>query len=143
MKTKLTSNLILALLISAVFLFICTAWAQETGFRRGAASNQPVDMSLTSIAGQDRVVMLEGKTYLNGYAGYGQPRRGGRGGMGGGRRRGPHRIDNGWTSRCRSRRCLIPPRRRSSSPGRRGGTWSGSSSGCRPPSPQNPCSPFP
>jgi DUF1680 family protein len=89
MKTKLSSPLMLALLVCVVFVLVCTAFAQNTGYggynRRGAASNQPVDMSLTSIAGQDRVVMLEGKTYLNGYAGYGPPRQQGRGGR---RRRG-------------------------------------------------------
>jgi hypothetical protein len=39
---------------------------------------------LTAIAGVDRVVMLKGKTYLNGWAGYGSPRPA-RGGGGGGR----------------------------------------------------------
>src|SRR6185295_12462366 len=36
--------------------------------------------SLNAIAGVDRVVMLKGKTYLNGWVGYGQPVRAGRGG---------------------------------------------------------------
>ena len=37
-------------------------------------------LPLTSAAGVDRVVMLKGKTYLNGWAGYGEPPRPGRGG---------------------------------------------------------------
>src|SRR5947207_9081908 len=37
---------------------------------------------LAAIAGIDRVVMLRGKTYLNGWAGYGEPPRRGRGGRG-------------------------------------------------------------
>ncbi|MEJ2646877.1 MAG: hypothetical protein P8016_00550 [Sedimentisphaerales bacterium] len=88
MKIKLSSPLTLCVLVCAVFVLFCTALAQDTGFggynRRGAAFDQPVDTSLTAIAGQDRVVMLEGKTYLNGYAGYGPPRQRNRGG----RRRG-------------------------------------------------------
>jgi len=36
-------------------------------------------LPLTAIAGVDRVVMTRGKTYLNGWAGYGQPPRRGRG----------------------------------------------------------------
>ncbi|MGE5836121.1 MAG: glycoside hydrolase family 127 protein [Acidobacteriota bacterium] len=39
-------------------------------------------LPLTSVAGVDRVVMLKGKTYLNGWVGYGQPPRPGRGGRG-------------------------------------------------------------
>src|SRR5262245_1819391 len=37
---------------------------------------------LNAVAGVDRVVMLQGKTYLRGWAGYGQPPRAGRGGGG-------------------------------------------------------------
>ncbi|MBN2590277.1 MAG: glycoside hydrolase family 127 protein [Sedimentisphaerales bacterium] len=83
MKKRFSSHLILILLFCAMSILVCSALAQNAGFggtRRGAAAtNQLVDMSLTAIAGPDRVVMLEGKTYLNGYAGYGQPnqRRGG------------------------------------------------------------------
>src|SRR5262245_35237374 len=40
---------------------------------------------LNAIAGIDRVVMKNGKTYLNGWAGYGAPPRPGRQGGGGGR----------------------------------------------------------
>src|SRR5262245_7655367 len=35
---------------------------------------------LNAVAGVDRVVMLKGKSYLNGWVGYGQPPRSGRGG---------------------------------------------------------------
>jgi len=41
-----------------------------------AVQSQP----LNSLAGVDRVVMLKGRTYLNGWVGYGQPPRPGRGG---------------------------------------------------------------
>ena len=75
MKKKILSPYIWILLICAVPAFV---WgAGFGGFTRGNAFNQPVDISLTSIAGPDRVVMLEGKTYLNGYAGYNQPGRSG------------------------------------------------------------------
>jgi len=40
------------------------------------------DAALTSIAGVDRVAVLPGKTYLLGYAGYGEPPRPARGGRG-------------------------------------------------------------
>jgi uncharacterized protein len=40
------------------------------------------DAALTAIAGVDRVAILPGKTYLIGYAGYGDPPRPGRGGRG-------------------------------------------------------------
>lgn len=89
MKKRLSSHFILLLLFSSMFVFVCSTLAQNAGFggtRRGTtAANQPIDMSLTAIAGIDRVVMLEGKTYLNGYAGYGQPGQRGGNGM---RRRG-------------------------------------------------------
>jgi DUF1680 family protein len=39
-------------------------------------------LPLAAVAGIDRVVMLKGKTYLNGWAGYGEPPRRGRGGRG-------------------------------------------------------------
>jgi DUF1680 family protein len=81
MKKKISLSFIWILVIGAMLALVCTSLAQEAGFGRGNAPAQPADMSLTSIAGPDRVVMLEGKTYLNGYAGYGQPRpRGGGGG---------------------------------------------------------------
>ena len=76
MKTKLSSVIMPVLSVCAVFVLVCTGLAQNTGFsgfRGGGGFNQPVDNSLTAIAGQDRVVMQNGKTYLNGYAGYGQP----------------------------------------------------------------------
>src|SRR4051812_30362818 len=40
-------------------------------------------LPLTALAGVDRVVMNHGKTYLNGWAGYGAPPRPGRQGGGG------------------------------------------------------------
>ena len=81
---SLFAGIFLTAIISAL---VFTAIAQDSGIgnRRGNVSNQPVDMSLTAVAGPDRVVMLEGKTYLNGYAGYGQPGQRGGNGM---RRRG-------------------------------------------------------
>jgi hypothetical protein len=43
----------------------------------GAPTAQAIAPALTSIAGPDRVVMLNGRTYLNAWAGYGpRPRRG-------------------------------------------------------------------
>ena len=48
-------------------------------------SAQAQPQPLTAIAGIDRVVMKTGKTYLNGWAGYGAPPRPGRQGGGGGR----------------------------------------------------------
>jgi len=42
----------------------------------------PQALPLTAIAGVDRVVMNHGRTYLNGWAGYGDPPRRGRGGRG-------------------------------------------------------------
>jgi hypothetical protein len=45
--------------------------------QNGALTTQST--ALNSIAGVDRVVMLKGKTYLNAWVGYGQPRRGGGG----------------------------------------------------------------
>ncbi len=85
MNKKLSSDFIWIFLVCIMFTFICTSFAQDAGFTRGTAPSQPVDMSLTAIAGIDRVVMLQGKTYLNGYAGYGQPGQRGGNGM---RRRG-------------------------------------------------------
>jgi len=52
-------------LVEAVFQQNGTITAQST--------------ALNAIAGVDRVVMSKGKTYLNGWVGYGQPRRGGAG----------------------------------------------------------------
>ena len=77
MKKKISSPFIWILFAGIISIFVCSALAQNAGFggmRRGTAAGEPADMSLTAIAGPDRVVMLEGKTYLNGYAGYGQPR---------------------------------------------------------------------
>jgi hypothetical protein len=45
-----------------------------------AAQEQPAAAPLAAIAGPDRVVVMPGKTYLNGWAGYGAPRGGRRGG---------------------------------------------------------------
>jgi DUF1680 family protein len=84
MKTKLSFHLALVLTAGVIVMLIGTAFAQPGGTRGYGASDQPVDNSLTTIAGPDRVVMEEGKTYLNGYAGYGPPREARRGG----RRRG-------------------------------------------------------
>ncbi|MBN2183326.1 MAG: glycoside hydrolase family 127 protein [Sedimentisphaerales bacterium] len=84
MRAKLSFSFMLILIAGVAVVFISSALAQPGGTRRGAAMDRPVDNSLTAIAGPDRVVMLEGKTYLNGYAGYGPPRQFRRGG----RRRG-------------------------------------------------------
>ena len=67
-------RLLPALLIGiALFLFIPVR-AQQPNTAAPAAVSQ-VNTSLTAVAGIDRVVVLPGKTYLNGYAGYGFPQR--------------------------------------------------------------------
>lgn len=47
----------------------------ELAYARGKVSAQALPTDLNAVAGPDRVVMLRGKTYLNGWAGYGQPPR--------------------------------------------------------------------
>jgi DUF1680 family protein len=65
------------LICIALFLF-SPASAQQPKTGAPAAVSQ-INTGLTAVAGVDRVVVLPGKTYLNGYAGYGfPPRRDGR-----------------------------------------------------------------
>ena len=88
MKRKFAMYVMLTLTVLAVAAFISTAMGQpgEGGFGGfGRGGGQPADNALNAIAGPDRVVMSGGKTYLNGFAGYGS---GARGGRGGGRRGG-------------------------------------------------------
>lgn len=57
----------------------------ETGIlaaQAGAPGAQAASTALNAIAGVDRVVMKAGKTYLNAWVGYGEPRRGRQGGRG-------------------------------------------------------------
>jgi uncharacterized protein len=80
MKSITKFHFIVMLFISAILLVLGTVLAQTNV----AGLGQPPQQNLTAIAGADRIVMLQGKTYLNGYAGYGIPR----GSRGGGMRRG-------------------------------------------------------
>jgi hypothetical protein len=57
-----------AFAVIAILLFSPAAAPQT-------ASAPPFDTSLTAIAGPDRTVVLPGRTYLNGWVGYGQPPR--------------------------------------------------------------------
>jgi hypothetical protein len=63
----------------------CEAFAQPLPLEKKPAAASVTTTTLSVVAGVDRVVVLPGKTYLNGWAGYAdQERRGRRG-----RRRGP------------------------------------------------------
>ena len=68
----------------AVGSVVATQLVEMTFGEGGVLSAQAAPPALNAIAGVDRVVMLKGKTYLNGWAGYGSPRPA-RGGGGGGR----------------------------------------------------------
>jgi hypothetical protein len=58
-----------------------TTFAQDTTATAATATQeQPAVAPLNTIAGPDRVVIISGKTYLNGWAGYGDQRGGRRGG---------------------------------------------------------------
>lgn len=72
-------RLVLALCTGiAVFLY-SPANARQANTNKGVDSNQQASAALTAVGGVDRVVMSTGKTYLNGYAGYGEPPRPARG----------------------------------------------------------------
>src|SRR6187401_3589190 len=64
---------------------LVTAIATPIGKTLALTSHaEPVNAEpVNAVAGVDRVVMKHGKTYLNGWAGYGTPPRPGRGGRGG------------------------------------------------------------
>jgi uncharacterized protein len=66
---------------AAVGSVVATRLVEMTIGENGVLSAHAADLS--AAAGVDRVVMLHGKTYLNGWAGYGQPPRPGRQGGGG------------------------------------------------------------
>jgi DUF1680 family protein len=67
---------------SALVTAIATPMANVLALTSHAEPVVPGD-PVNAIAGVDRVVMKHGKTYLNGWAGYGTPPRPGRGGRGG------------------------------------------------------------
>jgi len=69
---------------AAVGAVVATQLVEMTFAENGVLSAQAAPLDLNAIAGVDRVVMLKGKTYLNGWAGYGSPRpaRGNGGGRG-------------------------------------------------------------
>ena len=77
MKAITKFHFIIVLFISVVISIVGTVLAQPNAFGTG----QPAQQNLTAIAGVDRIVMPQGKTYLNGYAGYGFPRGSRQGGM--------------------------------------------------------------
>jgi DUF1680 family protein len=62
----------------AVGSIVATQLVEATFGETGVLAAQATP--LNAVAGVDRVVMLKGKTYLNGWVGYGQPPRPGRGG---------------------------------------------------------------
>jgi hypothetical protein len=69
----------------AVGSVVATQLVEMTFGEGGVLAAQTVPPALAAIAGVDRIVMLKGKTYLNGWAGYGSPRPARGGGGGGGR----------------------------------------------------------
>ena len=83
MKRTALSRPVLALLIGITVSLYSPAGARQANANKGVDSNQQTSTALTAVAGVDRAVMLPGKTYLNGYAGYGEPPRPARGGRGG------------------------------------------------------------
>jgi DUF1680 family protein len=76
MKVVSKVQFIIVLFISVVIAVAGTAFAQQIVSGISSAAEQPAQTGppLTAIAGVDRVVIQQGKTYLNGYAGYGSPR---------------------------------------------------------------------
>ncbi len=75
-RRELLQRFTASVLVTAVATPIGRAFALTS--HADAASAEPVN----AVAGVDRVVMKHGKTYLNGWAGYGTPPRPGRGGRG-------------------------------------------------------------
>ena len=66
-------QMILTLGSAAAGSVLSTRLVEAAFGQNGALTTQST--ALNSIAGVDRVVMSKGKTYLNGWVGYGQPRR--------------------------------------------------------------------
>jgi DUF1680 family protein len=80
MKSKMTRRELLETMGSVAGMSVVAGpfvGALADGFAVSARS-----LPLTAVAGVDRVVMSRGRTYLNGWAGYGEPPRRGRGGRG-------------------------------------------------------------
>jgi uncharacterized protein len=71
-----------ALLIGVAISLFSMTFAQQPGAAPSGVPEQTAAAPLTAVAGVDRVVVMPGKTYLNGWAGYGAPSgaRGRRGG---------------------------------------------------------------
>jgi uncharacterized protein len=67
-KKSLTHGFLPLLLVGLSVLLFSAA-----GARQEAAPPQQTNIALTAVAGPDRVVVMPGKTYLNGWAGYGAP----------------------------------------------------------------------
>jgi DUF1680 family protein len=72
---KTSSYGLTSLLAGIALLTAGPVLALQTNPRHGLPSNTQVNAALTSVAGPDRVVILPGKTYLNGWTGYGDPPR--------------------------------------------------------------------
>ena len=81
LRKSIVHRRILGLLSVLVVFALGEAFSQQPDFTNSPAAGQPTNLPLAALAGVDRVVVLPGKTYLNGWAGYGSP-------PGRGRRRG-------------------------------------------------------
>jgi uncharacterized protein len=82
-KKSLIFGFFIALLCGASISLFNMTFAQQPGAAPDATQAQPAPAPLTSEAGVDRVVVMPGKTYLNGWAGYGARAAGARGRRGG------------------------------------------------------------
>src|SRR3972149_2616477 len=79
-NTTMTRRELLQAVGTMAAVSVATPLVQLAVGEGGALSAQA--LPLNAIAGVDRVVMNHGKTYLNGWVGYGEPPRRGRGGRG-------------------------------------------------------------